>query len=100
MLLRLKPGLASRVIGWDGKPITLDDLPGSAAIRWTMHRKVAVVAAVRGGLLSLEDALRRYSLSPGEFAAWETALLELVAQRRMATARPRSRPAARRAASR
>lgn len=32
-----------------------------------------VVAAVRGGLLSLEEALQRYALSVDEFLAWESA---------------------------
>jgi transposase-like protein len=42
--------------------------------RWTPSRKAAVVMAVREGVLSLEEACRRYTLSPEEFAAWEQAM--------------------------
>jgi hypothetical protein len=33
-----------------------------------------VVVAVRGGLLSLEDACRRYTLTVEEFLAWQRAI--------------------------
>jgi hypothetical protein len=33
-----------------------------------------VVAAVRGGLLSLEDALERYRLTSEEFLAWQRSI--------------------------
>jgi transposase-like protein len=42
--------------------------------RWTIERKAAVVQAVRRGVLSLDEACRRYILSPEEFAAWERAI--------------------------
>ena len=35
---------------------------------------VPVVAAVRGGLLSLEDALSQYRLTAEEFIAWQKAI--------------------------
>jgi hypothetical protein len=46
------------VIGPDGSPLTIADLPPSTTRRWVIRRKAEVVAAVRGGLLSLEDACR------------------------------------------
>ncbi len=58
-------------IGPDGAPITLDDLPPPNTQRWVMRRKAIVVAAVRAGLISLEDACRRYRLSVEEFASWQ-----------------------------
>ena len=36
--------------------------------------KAEVVAAVRGGLLSLEDACTRYRLTVEEFLAWQRSL--------------------------
>jgi hypothetical protein len=39
--------------------------------RWVPHRKAEIVAAVRGGFLSLDDALKRYALSIEEYLAWQ-----------------------------
>ena len=47
------------------------DLPHGTDVRWVRRRKAQVVAAVRSGLLSLHDALARYSLSLEEFIEWE-----------------------------
>jgi hypothetical protein len=33
-----------------------------------------VVAAVRGGLISLEEALERYSLTSDEFLSWQRSI--------------------------
>jgi len=44
------------VIGPDGSPLTIADLPPPSTKRWVIRRKAEVVAAVRGGLLSLEEA--------------------------------------------
>ena len=46
-------------------------LPPADTKRWVPRRKAAVVAAVRSGAISLEEALRRYPLSEEEFRAWE-----------------------------
>ena len=46
-------------------------LPPADTKRWVARRKAAVVAAVRSGALSLEEACRRYRLSEEEFHAWE-----------------------------
>jgi hypothetical protein len=50
------------------------DLPPSGTYRWVARRKAQVVAAVRNGLVSLEEACRRYNISAEEFASWERAL--------------------------
>jgi hypothetical protein len=39
-----------------------------------VRKKAIVVAAVRGGLLSIEEACDRYALSVEEYAAWQTAV--------------------------
>ena len=49
------------VIGSDGSPLTITDLPAPGTKRWVIRRKAEVIAAVRGGLLSIEEACCRYS---------------------------------------
>jgi hypothetical protein len=59
------------VIGPDGSPLTVADLPSSNQQRWVIRRKAEVVAAVRGGLLSLDEACKRYTLTVDEFLSWQ-----------------------------
>jgi len=59
------------VIGPTGAPLTLSDLPPRETERWVIRRKAEVVAGVRLGLISLEEACRRYSLSLDEFLSWQ-----------------------------
>ena len=54
-----------------GKPLSLDDLPPPNTKRWVVRRKAEVVAAVRHGLLSLDEACTRYTLSLDEFLSWQ-----------------------------
>ena len=86
MLERLNVGRPARVIGADGRPLALADLP-ARDVRWNKQRKAQVVAAVRGNLISFDEAVRRYGLSPGEFIAWESEVLVFLAERRRATER-------------
>jgi hypothetical protein len=61
------------VRGPDGSPLTLADLPPPGTQEhWVSRRKALVVAAVRGGLLSLGDACNRYNLTFDEFLSWQT----------------------------
>ena len=62
------------VLGPDGSPLTIADLPAPGTTRWVIRRKAEVVAAVRGGLLSLEDACNRYMLTVEEFLAWQRSI--------------------------
>ena len=64
------------VIGPDGSPLTIADLPPSNTRRWVIRRKAEVVAAVRGGLLSLEEACQRYKLTVEEFLSWQASIDE------------------------
>ena len=59
------------VIGPDGSRLTLADLPLSHTGRWVIRRKAKVVAAVRGGLLSLDEACSRYCLNSDELLSWQ-----------------------------
>ncbi len=67
-------GRVTYVIGPDGSPLTIADLPPPSTKRWVIRRKAEVVAAVRGGLLSLEEACTRYTLTVEEFLAWQRAI--------------------------
>ncbi|HLK23640.1 MAG TPA: DUF1153 domain-containing protein [Caulobacteraceae bacterium] len=62
------------VIGPTGAPLTLADLPPENTQRWVIRRKAEVVAAVHGGLLSLDEACDRYSLTSEEFLAWQRSI--------------------------
>jgi hypothetical protein len=53
------------VMGPDGSPLTIADLPPGDTKRWVIRRKAEVVAAVRGGLLSLEV---------DEFLSWQRSI--------------------------
>ncbi len=61
------------VVGPTGSVITLFDLPPSDTRRWVIRRKGEVVAAVRGGLITLDEACGRYGLTHEEFEAWRDA---------------------------
>ncbi len=50
------------------------ELPEPTTGRWVVRRKAVVVAAVRNGVISLQDACRRYHLSVEEFLAWQRAI--------------------------
>ena len=62
------------VIGPSGSKLTLNDLPPPDTARWIPRKKAEIVAAVRGGLLSLEDARERYALTLEEFSAWQDSI--------------------------
>jgi hypothetical protein len=53
-----------------------DDLPPPNTQRWVVRRKAAVITAVRGGRITLEEALRRYNLTEEEYRSWERAFDE------------------------
>jgi Protein of unknown function (DUF1153) len=65
---------ARYVIGPDGRVLTVADLPPRGTTRWVIRRKAELVAAVRGGLLSLEEACERYTLTIDEFLSWQRAI--------------------------
>ena len=49
------------------------DLPPSNTNRWVARRKAAVLAALRSGALTMEEACRRYALSEEELLDWQRA---------------------------
>ena len=67
-------GRPSTVIGPSGEPLTIADLPPPETKRWVIRRKAEVVAAVNGGLLSIDEVCERYGLTVEEFAGWQRAI--------------------------
>lgn len=65
---------ARYVIGPDGSPLTVADLPPRDTKRWVIRRKAEVVYAVRGGLLSIDEACERYTLTVDEFLSWQRSI--------------------------
>lgn len=57
----------------DGSILTVADLPGPKT-RWVARRKEIVVNAVHYGLITREEAIRRYDLTEEEFSTWEQAI--------------------------
>jgi len=64
----------AQVIGPLGEPLSVADLPPPNTRRWVVRRKAEVVAAVNGGLLSIDEVLERYGLTLEEFASWQRAV--------------------------
>jgi hypothetical protein len=66
------PLLDSRMVHGPGHSgLTLADLPSPNTKRWVIRRKAEVVAGVRHGVISLEEACRRYKISIEEFLSWQ-----------------------------
>ena len=51
----------------------IEQLPPPSTKRWVVRRKAAVVAAVRSGGITVEEACRVYQLSEEEFRSWDRA---------------------------
>jgi hypothetical protein len=66
-----KSNALKTITGPDGRPLTIADLPSSNEQRWLPIRKARVVAAIRGGLISVEEVRRRYRLTAEEFENWQ-----------------------------
>lgn len=62
------------VIGPLGELLTLETLPPASTKRWVARRKAEVVAAVHGGLLSIDEACERYQLELEELTGWQRAV--------------------------
>ena len=58
----------------DGSIMSRADLPASDTRRWVASRKAAVVRAVVYGLLTQDEALKRYGISKEEFLEWVRAV--------------------------
>lgn len=68
---KIRPAM---VIGPLGEPLTIESLPAPDTTRWVVRRKAEVVAAVNGGLLTIDEVCERYNLTLEEFASWQRAV--------------------------
>ena len=66
-----RDSFSSRIFAPHGNPISVNDLPPSDTKRWVIRRKAEVVAGVRAGLITIEEACERYALSIEEFLSWQ-----------------------------
>ena len=64
----------AKVIGPLGEALTMDTLPPANTTRWVVRRRAEVVAAVNGGLLTVDEVCQRYGLTVEEFAGWQRAI--------------------------
>ena len=64
----------SEALSSTSRPMSLSDLPPADTTRWVPRRKAEVVAGVRVGIITLDDACKRYKLSIDEFRSWERLL--------------------------
>jgi hypothetical protein len=67
------------IVGPSGTVLTKADLPSRNTQRWVRRRKAEIVAAVRNGLISLDDACERCALTIEEFSSWQRAVDSAVA---------------------
>ena len=54
--------------------MSIYDLPRPDTSRWVVRRKAEVVAAVKGGLITLDQACEMYSLTIDEYLSWQSKL--------------------------
>jgi hypothetical protein len=62
-----------KVIGPDGRILTLADLPRPPVLRWVARRKAVIVASVQGGMLDRSQACERYVITQEELLEWDRA---------------------------
>lgn len=78
------------IVERDGTVFTMADLPPPRTRRWVVRRKAQVVTAVACGMITLEDACERYSLTREEFHAWQQSVERFGLKGLRATHRPGS----------
>ena len=62
------------VMGPNGAVLSMETLPPPETRRWVARRKAEVVTAVRAGLMTFDEACKRYGLTAEEFSSWERAI--------------------------
>jgi len=57
---------------WRFEGTQIMDLPPAGTMRWTAWQKVAVIRAVRNGVMTPAEVCARYLLSEEELASWQS----------------------------
>jgi hypothetical protein len=78
--------------GSAGRTPTAGDLPAPDTGRWVSRREAEVVVGVCAGLISIEEACRRSTLSVEEFLWWQRRFAEHGLRGLRATGRPGAGP--------
>lgn len=73
-MIEIQKFCPDHVVGPLGEPLTMASLPPAGTSRWVPRRKAEVVAAVNGGLLTIDSACERYDLTLEELASWQRAI--------------------------
>lgn len=60
----------------DGSILSRADLPPETTRRWVVSRKIAVVRGVLYGLITRDEAIKKYNLSDEEFSSWVKAVAD------------------------
>jgi hypothetical protein len=68
---------AKPVYGPRGNVIAPYDLPPARGAHWTAYRKADLIAAISGGLLTLDEAKARYALTDEELSEWRNGVAKL-----------------------
>jgi hypothetical protein len=58
----------------DPPAVILENLPPPNTVRWVASRKASLVRAINDGVLTVEEASARYSLSLEELLVWKSRL--------------------------
>jgi len=81
------------MIGPNGRPLTLADLPPTDIKHWLPGHKANIATAVRGGLITADEVCKRYRLTLEELGTWEQRLVSHgIAGLRVSRRRPRAAP--------
>ena len=78
-------------VGLRGNVIAPYDLPPAHGARWTPQRKADLIAAILGGVITLDEAKARYALTTEELSEWRRGLAAAGVSGLKATKRVRSR---------
>jgi hypothetical protein len=78
-------------IGPGGRRITLAQLPSSGRKPLSTRCRALVVAAVRHGLITLDQACNRYALSTEEYLSWHVSFAKKCVSASTEGATPRGR---------
>ncbi len=65
---------SAKITDIDGNTVGIERLPPADTIRWGFKKKAIVVRAVDAGMLTLREALDRYSMTEREFQLWQKGL--------------------------
>ena len=70
-MIQNKTYAPNRAAASHGTPMSIKELPPPDTKRWVIRRKLEVVSGIRAGLITIEEACARYTLSMEELLSWQ-----------------------------